>query len=555
MVGRPRSPGIINLVARLSAAGGRSRLDTYNAPSGQQMDLRVRVLGSFEVEGLAPHKLGSRKARTLLKVLAMARGRPVGVDELIERLWPDDEGAPSRPDEQVAVLVSRLRAVLGSDRLIRTGAGYSLRYDWLDLEALGELAAEATRRLAAGSFALARAAADAALGLVRGPLLADEPDAAWVTGERGAAERVIAQTRLCAATAALNAGDYGYAANLASAILDGNPHDEAALRALMEAHAAAARPALAIAAYGVARERLSEELGVDPTPETESIYLRILRQEPLPGHGHQSGTTGRTLEMAKPVLPGRERELSVLDAALERAAAGRAELVVVEGEAGIGKTRLLQTWAGVARATGVLVLQARCDELERSLPLQPLADALDAHPRSSPWRARARARAPCGVASRQPTVSTAAGARSHRWPGGAIRGNPGSVRAPGHAHAGGIALGRPPSSRSGDARVAALCRASVNGSAAPVAGHYALGGKRPAASGTPCGAWPTRPGRGSSRGRPGTRGRVARTQWWASAVSGRAGHGRRGAPRRPWTVAYPPQAPPLSSPMRCDDCR
>jgi DNA-binding SARP family transcriptional activator len=359
------------------------------------MDVRVRVLGGFEVEGLAPHHLGSRKARTLLKVLALARGRPVAVDELIERLWPDDEEAPSRPDQQVAVLVSRLRAVLGSDRLVRTDAGHSLNYDWLDLDAFGELAAEATRRLSAGSFALARAAAEAALALVRGPLLADEPDVAWVTGERAAAERLIAQARLSVATAALHAGDYATATHVASTMLDRNPYDEAVLRVLMEAHAAAARPALAIAAYGTVRERLSEELGLDPAPQTETIYLRILRQEPPRGVGDGSAVTGHTLEVLQPVvagrnrvpqpvLAGRERELAALDAALERTAVGRAELIVVEGEAGIGKSRLLQTWAAAAKATGVLVLEARCDELERSLPLQPLAEALDAHLRTLP---------------------------------------------------------------------------------------------------------------------------------------------------------------------------
>src|SRR5207253_8174626 len=110
-----------------------------------------------------------------------------------------------------------------------------------------------------------------------------------------------------------------------------------------------------------------------------SIYLRILRQETVssklqaaPGREPTSATVG-------PVLPGRDRELAALDAALERAAAGRVELVVVEGEAGIGKSRLLQTWAANAEATGARVLRARCDELERTLPLQPLADALDAY--------------------------------------------------------------------------------------------------------------------------------------------------------------------------------
>jgi predicted ATPase len=102
-----------------------------------------------------------------------------------------------------------------------------------------------------------------------------------------------------------------------------------------------------------------------------------LRQEQLPGQTHASARTATTRDVAEYVLPGRARELAMLDAALERAAnAGQPELLVVEGEAGIGKSRLLQTWAAAARATGVLALKARCDELERSLPLQPLADVL-----------------------------------------------------------------------------------------------------------------------------------------------------------------------------------
>jgi DNA-binding SARP family transcriptional activator len=345
------------------------------------MDVRVRVLGELEVEGLTPHELGSRKARTLLKVLAVARGRPVAVDQLVESLWPDEEAGPSRPEEQVAVLVSRLRAVLGTERLVRTDAGYALLYDWLDVAALDELASEAARRLAAGSHALARAAADAALALTRGPLLADEPEAAWLRGARAAAERLIAEISLTAARAALGGGDAAAASSLAATMLEHDPFDEAALRVLMEAHAAAGRPALAVAAYGRARERLSEELGVDPAPETEMLYLRVLRQEAAPNPTHLPGPR-RPAKRVVSVLPGRQRELAALDAALEVAVAGQVELLLVEGEAGIGKSRLLETWAVAAEATGVHVLRARCDELERTLPLQPLADALDACLRS-----------------------------------------------------------------------------------------------------------------------------------------------------------------------------
>jgi len=72
--------------------------------------LRVRLLGGLDVEGVGGPGLGSRKARTLVKVLALARGTAVPADSVVEALWPDDEDTPARPVEQVGVLVSRLRS-------------------------------------------------------------------------------------------------------------------------------------------------------------------------------------------------------------------------------------------------------------------------------------------------------------------------------------------------------------------------------------------------------------------------------------------------------------
>ena len=348
-------------------------------------DVRVRILGEFEIEGLATSRLGSRKARTLLKILALARGRPVAVDYLLECLWPGESNAPRRPEDQISVLVSRLRSVLGPERLLRSDASYTLVYDWLDLDALTQLTAEAARRMAAGHHALARTAAEAALALHRGPPLTDE-DAAWVAGERAAIERALVEARLTAAEAALRGGNAVTAADHASAVLESNVFDEAALRLLMLAHAASGRPAVAIAAYGQMRERLAEELGIDPAPETEAVYLQLLRQE----DARESGGGPSTVDLAPAsasALPGRHVELTALDAALERAAAGELEVFLVQGEAGIGKSRLLETWAARAAASGVRVLQARCDELERSLPLQPLADALDDALRTLPNQA------------------------------------------------------------------------------------------------------------------------------------------------------------------------
>ncbi|HEV8297387.1 MAG TPA: BTAD domain-containing putative transcriptional regulator, partial [Acidimicrobiales bacterium] len=184
-------------------------------------ELRVRVLGGLMVEGVDDAGLGSRKARTLVKVLALGRSQPVRVDELVLALWGDLP--PARPADQVTVLVSRLRRVLGADRLPRADGGYALRVDWLDLDALGDLVAEAERRLQAGATTAARTAAAAALALARGPLLPEEIDAEWAEADRALADRLIARARHAGASAALATGDPPSAADLASRALDHDP--------------------------------------------------------------------------------------------------------------------------------------------------------------------------------------------------------------------------------------------------------------------------------------------------------------------------------------------
>src|SRR5262249_57584491 len=114
------------------------------------------------------------KGRTLLKLLAVARGRAVRVEELVEHLWGDHP--PTQPADQVAVLVSRLRAALGSERLRHSDAGYALVYDWLDLDAFESLVSEAAARLATGSPGLSRPPSTASLQLLPGHPLAHQLD-------------------------------------------------------------------------------------------------------------------------------------------------------------------------------------------------------------------------------------------------------------------------------------------------------------------------------------------------------------------------------------------
>jgi DNA-binding SARP family transcriptional activator len=236
-------------------------------------ELRVRLLGGLEVEGRTAAALGSRKARTLFAALACASGAPRPVDGLVEILWGD--APPAKAPDQLAVLVSRLRGVVGTERIARTDAGLRLHVDWLDAAEVERLANVAAERLAAGDALGARLAAGMGIDLLRGPLL-PEHDGDWVAGPRAAAERAAASLRVLAAEAALDAGDAFAAVGAASAALDHDGYDERALRILMRAHVAVGRPASALAAYAEVRSRLAEDLGVSPTAETEALHDAVL---------------------------------------------------------------------------------------------------------------------------------------------------------------------------------------------------------------------------------------------------------------------------------------
>jgi DNA-binding SARP family transcriptional activator len=242
--------------------------------------LRVHVLGDFQIEGISDHRVGSRKARVVLKALALAQGQSVRTDTLVDLVWGEDP--PQRAQKELSVLVSRLRSTLGKGRLPRKQGGYALVMDWLDLDAMRRLAVESQRRLRDGAYLEALASSLSALTLFRGPLLAEEPGASWLAGEREAADHLAAAVRETAARAALAVGDNDLAAAMARLALTRDPYNETALSLLMTALVRSGRPASALAEYAVFRERLSHDLGVDPSSEADALNTAILRHAPLP---------------------------------------------------------------------------------------------------------------------------------------------------------------------------------------------------------------------------------------------------------------------------------
>lgn len=335
--------------------------------------LSVRVLGDFSIDGVDVRTLADRKARLMLRWLALARGRPVTAAALVDALW--GSAPPARPGDQVAVLASRLRRELGRDAIEHGDHGYRLQYDWLDLDELAQVLAEAEQRRANGNVSGAVAASRIALALVRGALPDPGTDADWVRADQAAAERLVHRARQVAASALLDNGDWLDALDLASAALQANPYDEDAVRVAMRANVLGGRPALALAAYAELQGVLADDLGTDPAPETSALHIAVLRgelAEPRP-------TAPRT-----PVrLVGRTSQLDHLDALAARLTEGRVRVALVTGEAGIGKTTLLRAWSDACADAGRTVLFATCGPLERSAPLDVLLVAIGDHLRRS----------------------------------------------------------------------------------------------------------------------------------------------------------------------------
>jgi DNA-binding SARP family transcriptional activator len=241
--------------------------------------VHLTIVGAFGVrrgDHTAPgNDVGSRKARILLALLAVEPHRLTGIDPIAEALWTEP---PRRPVQDVATIVSRLRAVLGRECVTGGRIGYRLgegvRVDLYD--AVDHLET-AVRLLRAGDDPPALAAAvRAMLVLQSGGVLDDMPAADWAEPARQVHTISLRRVRHIAAEAALRTADVDLAQRVATAARRADPFDEAACRLAMRAHVAAAEPARAVPEYEALRVSLAEDLGVDPAAETRALRVALL---------------------------------------------------------------------------------------------------------------------------------------------------------------------------------------------------------------------------------------------------------------------------------------
>ena len=203
----------------------------------------------------------------------------------------------------------------------------------------------------------------------------DEPYAHWAQGLRSTYQGRVLGARLEVADAALAELDYAGAVAHTEAAVALDRFSERAHRTAMLALYALGRQYDALETYRRFRTRLGEELGLDPSAETRALESAILRQEDV------HSLVPRPIERVRqdPAEPsvrllGRTSELDALERGVRRALDGSFGLLMIEGEAGLGKTRILSELA--MSLVGVRVGRASCSELERHLPYVPLAAAL-----------------------------------------------------------------------------------------------------------------------------------------------------------------------------------
>src|SRR4051794_39325419 len=284
----------------------------------------VGVLGPLEVEQDGSRiAVGGGRLRALLACLALDAGRPVSTGRLVDALWEED--LPADQVHALQSLVSRLRRALGDGSLVAPApGGYRLDVE-VDAQRFEALAGAGSAARAAGDHARAAEVLEAALGLWRGPALADLTDYRFAAQAAARLDdlRLTALADRIDADLALGRGDR--LVSELEALSTQHPLNERLAAQLIAALYAAGRQADALAAYERVRRRLADELGVPPSPELQQAHMAILQDKPA-----------RT-NLRAPVTSfvGREREIAQIGELLQHA-----RLVTLLGPGGAGKTRL-----------------------------------------------------------------------------------------------------------------------------------------------------------------------------------------------------------------------
>ncbi len=339
--------------------------------------IEIRLLGPPQVlRDAVPVRFDTRKAVAVLAHLALSGG-PRPRDAVADLLWPDHDLTHARG--ALRRTLSTIRAALGPGLLdtdrdhVSLPPGPGLRVDVLRFRELARAGQD-------------HEAAELVTGdLLEGFVVREAPAfETWMEAQAQAVrgELLAVLARLTDSRAA--EGDHPGALSAARRRLDLDPLQEPAHQALIRLQAATGDRAAALHQYRECVRTLSRELGVPPLRETTELYEAISSGASLPAHaGDATPPAPQVAGTPRTPFVGRDDELAAMLSAYEQVGPG-GRVVLVRGEAGIGKTRLAEELVGRLSHRGVGSLVARTYEGEAALAYGPVVELLSARLEADP---------------------------------------------------------------------------------------------------------------------------------------------------------------------------